>query len=127
QPRHQWKWRQRRHRVARARREIGQQRRDGALLPIAHETQHRASRATQPGLETRRVGGRIVELLPRDRVEQLAIDVDLDEADEQRQQLPAVVWLLPLYVPLAAEAVDARRSVGDDVSQVGVAAEAANE
>jgi len=98
------------------------------LLPaITHEGHHRPALGAEPALEVLRRRGRVGELALGDSGEPRAVGGALDEADEQGQELPAVVLLLPPLVALLVEGEDARRDVGDHVAQVGVAAEAARQ
>src|SRR6267378_3014914 len=120
-------WRQGRQGLPGSRRQIGHQPHHRARLPVEDEAQHGLSVPTERRRERGRVDAGILELSARDGAEQRAVPLALDEADQQRQELPPVVLFLLLHVASPAERVDARRDVGDHVLQIGVAAEAADE
>ena len=83
--------------------------------------------ATQIGLQRAGVGARVGQFPPGDRVQRPPVPLVVHEADQQREELPAVVLLGRLHVAPPAELVDAGGQEQDDLTRIGVAAEARGE
>jgi hypothetical protein len=110
--------------LSRARGQGGQKPRDRGLAAIGDEGEQRLAGRAEAALDRAGVVERVGELPPGDRGDPFPVGRVVDEAGQQREELPAVVLLLLPVMSDPPEPVSARRDEDDDVAEIGVAAEA---